>query len=109
MSKELTLESLNCVETTSKTQKRNGTRRFKDPLTGCDYLSYSNGYIRRSYSTTYWNSNKRRQVTYQLNPTRNFKDCRERVMICCEDKRLESLAKAVVNFRKNSLNTTAQH
>lgn len=109
MSKELTLESLNCVETTSKTQKRNGTRRFHDPLTGCDYLSYSNGYIRRSYYGHYWYNNKRRQIIYQLNPTRNFKSWRERVMICCEDKRLELLAKAVVNFRKNTLNITAQH
>ena len=45
------LETLKCIELTSQRQADNGTICYHDPVTGCDYLSYESGYIRRSYKT----------------------------------------------------------
>ena len=105
------LETLNCIETTSETQKKNGTRRFHDPITNVDYISYSSGYIRRSYITQSWRTGRPIHTIYQLNPQRkgiyvspisgSKYDCVERVMIDSPEKRLELLAKAVTNYRKN--------
>lgn len=103
------LLSLKCLEVTSQRQADNGTICYYDPITGCDYLSYASGYIRRSYRTT---SNRTgfNKTIYQLNPTRTvdwkcpyteriFK-CTERIMINSQEKRLDRLARAVVNYRK---------
>ena len=106
------LEVLGLVETTSNTQKKNGTRRFHDPITDCDYLSYESGYVRRSYiSKSYWSGQDTRTI-YQLNKTRKGiwtsertgkeYECTERIMIPTETERLERLSRCVATYRNNS-------
>lgn len=107
------LETLRCVEVTSQRQADNGTLCFHDPITGCDYLSYESGYIRRMYSTPNWRGGKEINTIYQLNPTRKVSHTSqyngqvfhstERVLIKDPLDRLELLAKAVANYRKNSM------
>ena len=104
------LESLKCVEVTSQRQANNGTVCYHDPITGCDYLSYESGYIRRSYSTKHWRGGSEIRVIYQLNPKRkgyhtskwsgNTYECVERVMIPTHEERMDRLARAVANYRK---------
>ena len=103
------LESLRCIETTSQRQADNGTICYHDPLTGVDYLSYDNGYIRRAYTTKSWRTGKNLRTIYQLNSKRKGKwvdswsgksyDVIERVMIKDPYERLDRLAKAVSNYR----------
>ncbi|MDC0008770.1 hypothetical protein OAE73_00215 [bacterium] len=106
------LETLKCIELTSQRQADNGTICYHDPETGCDYLSYESGYIRRSYKTpSPWIPNKMRETIYQLNPqskgyyiseyTGNIYETTARVMIHNPQERLDRLARAVVNYRKN--------
>ena len=103
------LEALKCIEVTSQRQADNGTICYHDPITGCDYLSYENGYIRRSYKTrSYW-SGKISEVIYQLNPQRkgyykspyngNIYKTTVRMMINSPEERMDRLAKAVANYR----------
>lgn len=104
------LETLKCVEVTSQTQANNGTVCYHDPITGCDYLSYENGYIRRSYKTVGWRSGQPTRVIYQLNPKRKGVwvspttgkeySVTERVMIPTHEERMDRLARAVANYRK---------
>ena len=104
------LETLKCVEVTSQTQANNGTICYHDPITGCDYMSYENGYIRRAYKTVGWRSGQPTRVLYQLNPKRKAEhvspysgktyECVERVMITDTQERLDRLARAVANYRK---------
>ena len=105
------LESLKCIEVTSQRQADNGTICYHDPVTGCDYLSYESGYIRRSYKTrSYW-SGKMFETIYQLNPTStgyhiskydgSIYETTARVMIQDPYERLDRLAKAVSNYRIN--------
>ena len=103
------LKTLGLVETTSKTQKKNGTRCFHDPIVDCDYLSYSSGYVRRAFNfISFWDRKSTRAI-YQLNKTRKgfyeFKgktyDTTERIMIPNEDSRLERLAHCVATYRNN--------
>ena len=109
------LKTLGLVETTSKTQQKNGTRRFHDPITNCDYLSYSSGYIRRAYTSEsnfpWFSSPRIHRTIYQLNKTRKgiFEsssgkkyECTERIMIHNETDRLERLAHCVATYRKNN-------
>jgi len=105
------LEALRCVETTSQHQAKNGTIRYYDPITKCNYLSYESGYIRRSYKVQdRWGFY---ESIYQLNPKRKinktftFSDGRvsvydvwERVMISDPEDRMDLLARAVVNYRE---------
>ena len=100
------LKSLGLVETTSSTQKKNGTIRFHDPIANCDYMSYESGYIRREYSTkSSWGSNR---AIYQLNPQKKAKriwneieyNVTERILIHNPNYRLELLTRAVANYRK---------
>jgi hypothetical protein len=104
------LETLKCVEVTSQTQANNGTVCYHDPITGCDYMSYESGYIRRSYNTRSYRTGKNIRTIYQLNPTtkktylsqytgRSY-ETTERVMIHDSNYRLELLARAVANYRK---------
>jgi len=100
------LESLGLTETTSRTQNKNGTRCFHDPITDCDYLSYQSGYVRRAYSAKSYYGNTAR-VIYQLNPQKKgrrfYKDVEymvtERILIQNPGYRLHLLSKAVVNYR----------
>lgn len=106
------LKALRLVETTSKTQQKNGTRCFHDPITDCYYLSYNSGYVRRTYKTTSWCWGGKRFFTiYQLNKTckatyvseisgKEFK-CTKRIAIPTEEERLERLAYCVATYRNN--------
>lgn len=104
------LQTLGLTETTSTIQRKNGTRRFHDPITGCDYMSYDSGYIRRSYVTTSWMTGKPIRTLYQLNSTRKVNEFNtfykrnieftRRILIHSEAERLERLAKSVANYRQ---------
>ncbi len=109
------LETLNCIEVTSRTQANNGTQCFHDPITNVDYLSYESGYIRRAYTRNYKNYKGyewSHRTIYQLNPQRKGTyvsehsgkeyDCTMRVMVESSEERLDRLAKAVVNYRNYS-------
>ena len=97
------LEALGLVETTSNTQRKNGTRRFHDPVTEANYMSYESGYIRREYVTTSWRTGKPLRTIYQLNPTRKvegrYGEMTQRVLISNESERLDSLIRAAANYR----------
>lgn len=97
------LETLKCVEVTSQTQANNGTQCFHDPITGCDYLSYDSGYIRRAYTAKSWRTGKPHRTIYQLNPIRKvdgkFGERTERIMVTDPTERLDRLARAVANYR----------
>ena len=103
------LKTLGLVETTSKTQQKNGTRCFHDPIADCDYLSYSSGYVRRAFHNTSSWYRKPVRTIYQLNLTRKgvFKwkekeyEKTERIMIPTETERLERLAYCVATYRNN--------
>jgi len=108
MSKKL--ETLGLVEVTSQRQANNGTVCYHDPRTGCDYMSYESGYVRRSYkSTSYW-SGKTMETIYQLNKTRKVTQvsewsgieyqCTERILEPNPDVRFDMIARAAVNYRK---------
>lgn len=111
------LEALGLVETTSEIQRKNGTRRFHDSITKCNYMSYDSGYIRREYVTTSWRTGKPFRTIYQLNPTRKGEyvspysgrtfDIVERVMINNSEERLERIARAVANYRKTQAQSNA--
>ena len=100
------LETLGLVETTSKTQKKNGTLCFHDPISDCDYLSYSSGYVRRAYTAKSYYGKMARTI-YQLNPTKKiseyYKDeeyrVTKRILIHNPGYRIHLLAKSVVNYR----------
>jgi len=110
MSKKL--EVLKLIEITSKTQAKNGTQCFHDPIANCDYLSYKSGYIRRRYiATCYrWRGDKKFTTIYQLNPTQKVNEwsdwagrdirCTKRILIHNPKYRLYLIANAVANYRK---------
>jgi len=108
------LQSLKCVEVTSQRQADNGTLCYHDPITNCDYLSYESGYIRRSYKSKSYYSNKMFETIYQLNPkskgyykseyTGKIYETTARVMIQDPKERMDRLAKAVVNYRNTKKN-----
>ena len=103
------LLALGLTETTSIIQRKNGTRRFHDPITKCDYMSYVSGYIRRTYLTIPSGTAKPIHTIYQLNPKQTTNTVLEpyglpytftkRVLIHSETERLDRLAKAVANYR----------
>lgn len=103
------LQALGLTETTSTIQRKNGTRRFHDPITKCDYMSYESGYIRRTYLTHSRRTGKPIHTIYQLNPKQTTNTVLEpyglpytftkRVLIHSETERLDRLAKAVANYR----------
>lgn len=105
------LEALGLVETTSKTQKKNGTRCWYDPIADCDYLSYSTGYVRRAYTYCSYRSGKLDRTIYQLNKTRKWVwisertgkvyPTTERIMIPNSVDRLERLSHCVAVYRNN--------
>ena len=102
------LETLGLIETTSKTQKKNGTRCFHDDITKCDYLTYSSGYVRRAYTSKSYYGDVLRTI-YQLNPTKKVREyykgdeyqMTERILIHNPGYRIHLLSKAVVNYRNN--------
>ena len=109
MSKKL--EILRCVEVTSQRQADNGTVCYHDPITNCDYISYESGYVRRKYSVRNWRGHKITTI-YQLNKTQMVpieytdyygnectSESKHRILEMDPNKRLELLARAVVNYR----------
>jgi len=101
------LKSLGLIEQTSKTQKKNGTRSFYDPIADCNYLSYDVGYVRREYTRpSYW-SGRLYRVIYQINKTRKWKSeygdwyNTARIMIPYPSARLERIAHCAVVYRNN--------
>ena len=104
------LQTLGLINTTTKTQKKNGTLCFHDPIAECDYLSYSSGYVRRAYKRSSTRFTGYRTI-YQLNLTKmstciytysgKTYECTERIMIPNEDSRLERLAHCASVYRKN--------
>ena len=109
MSKKL--EILRCVEVTSQRQADNGTVCYHDPITNCDYISYESGYVRRKYSVRNWRGHKITTI-YQLNKTQTVpieytdyygneytSEAKHRILEMDPNKRLELLARAVVNYR----------
>jgi len=110
------LSTLGLVEVTSQRQADNGTICFHDPVTGCDYMSYESGYVRRAYTRSYVTPRgykyKNRSI-YQLNKTRKITrvsewsgrgyDCVERILEPNPDVRIDMIARGVVNYRKNQV------
>lgn len=75
-------------------------------------MSYESGYVRRSYKTKLWWSGKTINTIYQLNKKRvskaasgwapePFYNVTERILEPNPDVRLDMIAKAAVNYRKN--------
>jgi len=104
MSKKL--ETLGLVEITSQRQADNGTVCYHDPVTGCNYMSYESGYVRRSYKTKAWWNDEEITAIYQLNPHRQvdgkFGKMTQRIMIENHDARIDLIARATINYRKNN-------
>jgi hypothetical protein len=105
----LKLKALGLVETTSKTQKKNGTVCYYDPIADCDYLSYASGYVRRAYTKpAYYYSGLHRTI-YQLNPQKKGRrfwneteyEVTERILIHNPKYRLELISRSVSNYRKH--------
>ena len=106
-------QSLRLIEVTSQTQANNGTVCFYDPITGCDYMSYESGYVRRKYVTgRNWRGEKVVTV-YQLNKTRQIpitytawngnvynSTKTERILEMDPEKRMEILYRGAVNYRR---------
>ena len=97
------LEALGLVETTSIAQRKNGTVRYHDPITGADYMSYQSGYIRRAYTTNSWRTGKPIRTIYQLNSTHKVNtkwgESTQRILIHDENLRIDRLIRAAANYR----------
>jgi hypothetical protein len=94
------LHTLGLVEVTSQRQANNGTVCYHDPVTGCDYLSYQSGYVRRKYnSRSMWSGIDWHPVIYQLNRTRMFHSTKQRILELDPDTRLDMIATSVINYR----------
>ena len=102
-----TFKHLGIVEVTSKTQKKNGTRRFRMPFKldgreNVEFAVYKSGYVRKTKGFVF--------TCYQINPTRKstqryfkvtsgkhkgyywkFADGRDRILINSETERLQYL------------------
>ena len=85
-------------EITTPRQAKNGTRAFLCNRTGCTYLSYSSGYVRRLRPDTECT----RVGIYQLNPTAyysNERKCKVRIMIHNETDRLALIERRAASYR----------
>ena len=102
--------TIGLIETTSQTQANNGTQCFHDPITGCDYISYESGYVRRKYSGINYRGYAQSTI-YQLNRTRKvqreltwmpgkFVECTERILEMNPDSRIDIIVRATMNYRK---------
>lgn len=104
-------QALRLIEVTSQIQANNGTVCYHDPLTNVDYMSYESGYVRRKYSVRNWRGHKITTI-YQLNKTQTVpieytdyygnectSEAKHRILEMDPNKRLELLARAVVNYR----------
>jgi hypothetical protein len=109
-------QAIGLVEVTSQTQANNGTQCFHDPITGCDYMSYESGYVRRKFQAISWRTGKRHFPIYQLNKKRIVKftyngrdgrlynaDKTERILEMNPEIRIDMVVRAAINYR-NYLN-----
>jgi len=110
------LLNIGLIETTSNTQRKNGTIRLHDPAMGVDYLSYESGYVRRSYKQTAWyRPNHTESVIYQINlktvttetTSRHTIRTHERIMIPLESDRLDRILHCATVYRNNFENRVA--
>lgn len=103
-------QTIGLVEVTTQRQADNGTQCFHDPITGCDYISYESGYVRRKFQATSPWSGKRFFTIYQLNKKRTVMrdsswmpgkmvECVERVLEMEPDKRIDIIVRAAINYR----------
>jgi len=105
--------TIGLIELTTERQANNGTQCFYDPMTGCDYLSYESGYVRRKYTTinyhgsvqnTMYQLNKTRMVPYTYTSyhgeTRNVEKL-IRILEMNPDRRIDIIVRATVNYRKH--------
>jgi hypothetical protein len=103
-------QTIGLIELTTQRQANNGTQCFHDPMTGCDYLSYESGYVRRKYSGLSYRGYVQTSI-YQLNKTKRvlrestytpgrFYDCVERIMEMNLENRIDIIVRATTNFRK---------
>lgn len=95
------LETLKLIELTSKRQAKNGTLRFHDPITLCDYFSHASGYVRRKPKhAAIYQLNKKITVLVESEYTKGkFFKRYERVMEMSEEKRINIIARATINYR----------
>ena len=104
--------TIGLIEVTSQTQANNGTQCFHDPMTGCDYISYESGYVRRKYTnissrgyvqSTIYQLNKTRMVpftyTSYTGETRNAERI-ERILEMNPERRIDIVVRAAINYRK---------
>ena len=104
--------TIGLIEVTSQTQANNGTQCFHDPMTGCDYISYESGYVRRKYSRISYRGYTK-STMYQLNRTRKVpftctsytgetrsSERVERILEMDPDKRIDIIVRATTNYRK---------
>lgn len=104
------LQSIGLIDTTTKTQKSNGTQCFYDPIMDCDYLTYASGYVRRAYTRASYYSSNIHRIIYQLNlkrPTTSIIDGKEydhveRILIPTEESRIDRLSHCAIVYRKNN-------
>lgn len=104
-------QTIGLIELTTERQANNGTQCFHDPMTGCDYLSYESGNVRRKYSRRNYLGNII-NISYQLNKTikavltesiytpGKFYACTVRVLEMNPDKRIDIIVRATTNYRK---------
>jgi len=103
-------QTIGLIELTTQRQANNGTQCFHDPMTGCDYLTYESGYVRRKYSGLSYRGYVQTSI-YQLNKTKRvlrestytpgrFYDCVERIMEMNLENRIDIIVRATTNFRK---------
>lgn len=96
-------QTIGLIELTTQRQANNGTQCFHDPITGCDYLSYESGYVRRKFRSRY--------LGYQLNRTRKvlvestytpgrFYNRTERILEMSLESRIDIIVRATANYRK---------
>ena len=99
-------QTIGLIELTTQRQANNGTQCFYDPITGCDYLTYESGYVRRKFNSRYF-------LGYQLNKTRivpitwtrgdgtiRHSTKVERILEMDLDRRIDIIVRATANYRK---------
>lgn len=88
------MQALQLVETTTPTQKKNGTTRWYDPITDMYYASYASGYVRRIPAPS------KPGAMYPLNPRIQDQPGITYVLLDYPEDREELLLRSVANYRK---------
>jgi hypothetical protein len=90
-------ENLNLIETTTLLQSKNGTREFRDTITGRSYASYKSGYVRRIIYTHNKIRNKTYIDMYFLN--KRYNNSNKAMLVSNEHERLELIYRHIKNTR----------